>query len=106
MKVFSSVELSTYFTATEEIFITSSVPDNNQNYKSYIGVKDIEYNLCLFNMESDYKGKIYFNYGSKDKRDIKKIYFINGLKVFTCPFVNQNNACLNEFENNRYIIKE
>ena len=160
MKLFSSIELSTYFTATEEIFsfiftyeknsenfhvyrvdkkrekffefrffnvfknfnitfakyfndscilyysITSSVPDNNQNYKSYIGVIDIEYNLGLFNMESDYKGKIYFNYGSKDKRDIKLIYFINDLKVFTCPFVNQNNACLNEFENNRYIVSK
>ena len=160
MKLFSTVELSTYFTPNKEIFsfiftyeknsenfhvyrvdkkreeffefkffyvfknfnirfakyfndscilyysITSSVPDINQNYKSYIGMIDIEYNIGLFNLESDYKGKIYFNYGSKDKRDINLIYFINDTKVSTCPFVNQNNACLNEFEKQRFVISK
>jgi len=86
--------------------ITSIVPDVNQKYKSYIGVIDIEYNLGLYNIESDYKGKIYFNFGSKNKKDINLIYFKNDTKLSNCPFVNQNNACLNEFENNRFVVSK
>ena len=86
--------------------ITSMIPDSNQNYKSYIGVVDTEYNLGLYNIESDYKGKLYFNFGSKDKKDINLIYFINDTKVSTCPFINQNNACINEFESNKFVVSK
>lgn len=85
--------------------IKSSVPDINQNYKSYIGVIDIEYNFGLFNIESDVKEKLYFNNKTYDK-DIKLIYFMKNTKTILCPFINQNGLCSNELESNKFVVSK
>ena len=85
--------------------ITSAVPDNNQNYISYIGAIDIEYNFGLFNMKSNYKGKIYFN-NDTFNREYKLIYFINNTENYFCPFVNEKDKgkCTFDKENNKFVV--
>lgn len=78
-------------------YIRSSVPNEEQKYKSYIGVSDIRFNLLLFNTESNnnlINDKIYYNYGSYYEGNSRIFYFQNNIKISFCPFVNNNDQCL------------
>ena len=84
-------------------YITSSLPDEEQKYRSYIGVSDVKFNLILFNTESNYNGNIYFNYGSYYKSKSRLFYFENNNKISFCPFINENDQCVYS-KSNKYVI--
>jgi hypothetical protein len=87
-------------------YITSSIPDEEQNYRSYIGVSDIKYNLLLFNTQTNYNGKIYYNYGTYYKRNSRLLYFENNNKISFCPFVNEEDQCVALKDNNLLVISK
>ena len=86
-------------------YITSSIPDEDQKYRSYIGVSEVRFNLVLFNNESNYNGSIYFNYGSYYKNKSRLFYFENNKKISFCPFVNENDQCI-YLKSNKYVISK
>jgi hypothetical protein len=101
------INFAKYFSENTLLYyiITSSVPDKNQEYKSYIGVIDIEYNFGLFNIESNNKGKIYFN-NATNTQEYKLIYIINNTKTYFCPFVNEDGKCTFDIENNKFAVSK
>ena len=101
------INFAKYFSENTLLYyiITSSVPDKNQEYKSYIGVIDIEYNFGLFNIESSNKGKIYFNNDTYNQ-EYKLIFIMNYTKSYFCPFVNQNGKCTFDIKNNKISMSK